>query len=226
MLFNSQIDFRGNFNADWTDEIIKNEPMFFNCDLDFAYANGGPITREFIENLPRDWLNGNPVLDSRVHMLMKNWYPCIPGWHHDDVPRSTRTGQPNYLNPEYHSDHLMGLVNGHICPTQFAIGQVEVSDPDPTKLQYNVWDTDIKAELELMATGYKRHDDAAFMVYEAESGRYIQFDCNAFHTGVKAVAGGWRWFIRLSRNTSRQKTITNEIRRQVQVYLDEPMAGW
>ena len=62
--------------------------------------------------------------------------------------------------------------------------------------------------------------------YEAESGKYIQFDCNTFHTGVKAVKGGWRWFIRLSRNTDRTKNITNEIRRQVQVYLEEPMAGW
>jgi len=228
MNFNSQVEFRGTFEPNWADEIVKNEPMFFNCDLDFAYTNGGPITREFIENLPRDWVNTDPVLDSRVHMLMKNWYPCIPGWHHDDVPRSTSTGQPNYVNPEYHSEHLMGLVNGHICPTQFAIGQVEVSDPDPTKRQYNVWNSDIEASIDDMIERMKRDVSfaAPFKVYKAESGRYIQFDRHAFHTGVKAVAGGWRWFIRLSRNTERQKSRTNEIRRQVQVYLEEPMAGW
>jgi len=219
MIFNSQIESRGTFNADWADEIVKNEPMFFNCDLDFAYSNGGPITREFIENLPRDWVNTDPVLDSRVHMLMKNWYPCIPGWHHDDVPRSTPTGQPNYVNPEYHSDHLMGLVNGHICPTAFLLGNVEVSDPDINSRVYNVMNNEIESLIDRFAS-------RELTVYEAESGRYIQFDCNAFHTGVKAVAGGWRWFIRLSRNTARQKTRTNEIRRQVQVYLEEPMAGW
>lgn len=218
MRFDSNVEFRGDFKKDWDTEVIKNEPMFFNSDLDFAYANGGPITREFIENLPRDWVNSDPVLDSRVHMLMKNWYPCIPGYHHDDVPRSTPTGQPNYVNPEYRSEHLMGLVNGDICPTHFLIGPVEVSEPDINRRVYNVMNNDIERSMMTF--------DHNFKVYEAESGRFIQFNDHAFHTGVKAVAGGWRWFIRLSRSTDRQKTRTNEIRRQVQVYLEDPVAGW
>lgn len=65
---------------------IKNEKMFFNSDLVFAYENGGPITKSFIDNLPEEWKT-NSVFDSRVHMLMPGWYPAIPGWHHDDVPR-------------------------------------------------------------------------------------------------------------------------------------------
>jgi hypothetical protein len=204
---------RGAFKADWDQETIKNEPMFFNSDLIFALENGGPITRKFITSLPKDWIDCNAVLDSRVHMLMPNWYPCIPGWHHDDVPRSTPTGQPNYLNPEYRSEHLMGLVNGDICPTNFIDDMVDVSLPDFTKRQYNVWNDEIDAQTNLNRV-------------KAPSGRLIQFDSDSFHTGVKAVAGGWRWFIRLSRKTDRQKNITNEIRRQVQVYLEEPMAGW
>jgi hypothetical protein len=80
--FNSSIVDRGEFVADWPAEIIKNEPMFFNCDLNFAFENGGPITEAFIRTLPEDWQDCNPVLDSRVHMLMKGWFPCIPGFHH------------------------------------------------------------------------------------------------------------------------------------------------
>jgi hypothetical protein len=110
----------------------------------------------------------------------------------------------------------MGLVNGHICPTTFVLGKVEVSSPDIHTRVYNVMNDEI--ENDWIENEYK--------AYEAESGKYIEFDCNAFHTGVKAVAGGWRWFIRLSRNTERQNHITNELRRQVQVYLEEPMAGW
>lgn len=216
MNFDSKVKILGDFQSVWDQDIVKNEPMFFNCDLEFAYKNGGPLTRDFIERLPKDWRDANPVLDSRVHMLMTNWYPCIPGWHHDDVPRSTPTGQPNYVNPEYHSEHLMGLVNGDICPTRFIIGNVEVSSPDINTRVYNKMNDQIEFEWE----------DYDHKIYQAESGKYIEFDCNAFHTGVKAVAGGWRWFIRLSRNTERQKHITNELRRQVQVYLDEPMAGW
>ena len=91
---------RGDFFCNFPTEVIKNEPMFFNCDLAYAFKHGGEITKTFIAGLPEDWISYNPVLDSRVHMLMKNWYPCIPGYHHDDVPRSTSTGQPNYLSPE------------------------------------------------------------------------------------------------------------------------------
>lgn len=213
MKFNSTFQDRGSFRADPPIDILKNEPMLFNCDLDFAFKHGGPITREFIFDLPLDWLNSNPVIDSRVHMLMPNWYPCIPGWHHDDVPRPTPTSQPDYFNPAYRAEHLMGLVNGDICPTTFIDGLVEVSEPDPNKRIYNEWHNEIEAQPHLKRV-------------QAPSGRYIQFDCDAFHTGVKALRGGWRWFIRLSRNTDRQKTITNELRRQVQVYLENPVEGW
>lgn len=216
MNFDSKINIRGDFQSVWHENIVKNEPMFFNSNLEFAFDNGGPITRDFITRLPYDWQTCNPVIDSRVHMLMPNWYPCIPGWHHDDVPRSTATGQPNYVNPEYHSEHMMGLVNGDICPTTFLLGNVEVSSPDSNTRVYNIMNDQIEKQL----------IDLKHKVYKAQSGKYIEFDCNAFHTGVKAVAGGWRWFIRLSRNTERQHHISNEIRQQVQVYLENPMSGW
>jgi hypothetical protein len=85
--FDSQIHELGHFANDCSNDDIKNEPMFFNCDLDFAWDNGGNITRSFISNLPYDWQDEGIVFDSRVHMLMPGWYPAIPGFHHDDVPR-------------------------------------------------------------------------------------------------------------------------------------------
>lgn len=213
MEFDSKVIHRGGFPAeDFSQEDIKNEPMFFNCDLDFVYKHGGDITRAFLFYMPHDWRDSNPVFDSRVHMLMKDWYPCIPGWHHDDIPRNTPTGQPNYENPSYHSEHLLGLVNGDICPTLFICDKVEVTDPDINGRIYQTWDAEIRSKQ------YKQ--------YEAESGVYLQFDADTFHTGTKAKEQGWRWFARVSRNTDRQRTITNEIRRQLQVYLETPEAGW
>jgi len=58
------------------------------------------------------------------------------------------------------------------------------------------------------------------------SNRLVYFDCDTFHTGTKAVKNGWRWFGRVSRNTDRVNKITNEIRKQAQVYLEFPMEGW
>ena len=216
MIFDSHVRELGDFYHQFPESVVKNEPMFFNCDLEYAYKHGGDITRQFLDHLPHDWKWDDPVLDSRVHMLMPHWYPCIPGWHHDDVPRSTPTKQPNYTNPEYHASHLMGLVNGDICPTMFVEGRVEVSEPDINKTIYHVWHKEVQEQVDSLKVDTR----------SATSGRYIEFDCNAFHTGTPAVSNGWRWFIRLSRDTDRTKFITNETRRQVQVYLEDPTQGW
>ncbi len=212
--FNSQIKERGSFNPGYDQETIKNEPMFFNCDLDFAYKNGKDITRRFINGLPDDWNNCNPVIDSRVHMLMEGWYPCIPGYHHDDIPRSRADGQPNYDRPEYKSEHMMGLVNGEICPTLYAIGKHTL--PKTEGVIYKTWHGIVESQIK----------DGILKTEEARSGKYIEFDWQSMHTGQRAKKDGWRWFIRLSRNTDRQKKMTNEIRRQVQVYLEFPTQGW
>lgn len=214
MKINSAFQQRGVFASDWSQDIIKNEPMLFNCDRESAIELGGPITKDFMENLPSDWKNCDIVVDSRVHMLMKGWFPCIPGHHHDDVPRSGKSGQPNYENPEYRSLHLMGLVNGDVCPTQFAVGEIELGVPDG--VIYKQWHKDVIAAVD---AGKMEH-------VSAPSGVYVQFDDRSFHQGTTAVSGGWRWFIRVSKNTDRTKNCTNELRRQVQVYLEAPMEGW
>lgn len=219
--FDSQIELRGKFKSDFSQAIIKAEPMFFNSDLAFAYENGGEVTKAFIDALPADWKGVPVVLDSRVHMLMKGWYPCIPGFHHDDIPRTNdHLGQPNYDDPDYKSEHLMGLVNGDIAPTRFALNLPGLNEPfnevPADRVVYSVWHHDVTARLEA----------GTMKVEEAPSGEYIQFNWNSWHEGQRARGNGWRWFVRLSRNTARTKTITNEFRRQVQVYLENPMQGW
>lgn len=215
--FHSSVTDLGPFPALFSNEEIKNEAMLFNCDIDFAHKNGGPITRAFIDALPIDWLQ-DVVVDSRVHMLMPDWTPCIPGWHHDDVPRSGPLNQPNYEDPHYLSEHLMGLVNGDIAPTQFLCGPVTVPPIMPHTSVYEQWSRNINKQL-----GYVIQD---FDVWSAPSGRILQFDWQTFHTGVPATANGWRWFIRVSRKTDRVRNVTNEIRRQAQVYLEFPEKGW
>jgi hypothetical protein len=194
---------------------IKNEPMFFNSDLKYAYKNGGEITKSFIENLPTDWIFDEVVFDSRVHMLMKDWYPCIPGWHHDDVPR-TNNGQPNYENQHYFSEHILGIVNSGICPTKFALGDAYMPPVLDNEIVYEKWNKVVESEIK---EGVLRSVD----VFDRT---LTYFDCNTFHTGQKALSNGWRWFGRVSRKTDRVKNITNEIRVNCQVYLEFPTKGW
>jgi len=204
------------FQAEYPTEVVKNEPMFFNANLAFIYENGGPITKAFVDNLPHTWKNEDTVWDSRVHMLMPGWFPCIPGFHHDDVPRSSIDQQPNYDDPEYRSKHIIGLVNGDICPTEFALGDFNLPGIVDGEIIYKHWHPLVVQHL----------INGQAQSFSVPSGRYIEFDDRSFHQGTPAIKGGWRWFIRGSKDTDRTKNCTNEIRRQVQVYLEHPMEGW
>lgn len=214
----------GHFATDIANDAIKNEPMFFNSDAAFALENGGAITRAFFDSLPEGWLDVPIVFDSRVHMLMPGWYPAIPGFHHDDVPRPDipvgqhfiTAGQPDYDNPRYRSRHILGLVNAEIAPTEFAFGECTMPEVADGDLIYRRWHSEVE---ELLDTGCMQR-------VKAPDRTLIYFDCDAFHQGTKAVSSGWRWFGRLSVDTERTSKVTNEIRRQAQVYLEFPMEGW
>lgn len=221
--FNSQNKQIGQFALNVDNDKIKKEPMFFNCDLDFAYKNGGEITKSFIDSLPKGWQK-EVVFDSRIHMLMPNWYPSIPGWHHDDVPRPKvpvgqhfiSAGQPDYETTSYFSEHILGLVNAEVCPTYFANGVCEMPPVSIGETVYKKWHLEIE----------KLIKEGQLSVEEAKDRTLYYFDWQCFHTGTKAVKNGWRWFGRVSRNTARVETITNEIRVNAQVYLEFPMEGW
>lgn len=220
-IFDSNIKLLNKFEC--SEENIKKEPMFFNCDFMFAYENGREITQSFLEALPFDWRE-DVVFDSRVHMLMPGWYPAIPGYHHDDVPRPEipvgqhfiTAGQPDYDNPRYKSEHILGLVNAEICPTKFIVGECKMPPIPEGELIYRTWHKEVMSLIE----------QEKVKVVEAPNKQLVYFDWQCFHTGDKAVSNGWRWFGRISRNTDRVKKITNEIRTQVQVYLEFPMEGW
>lgn len=198
-------------------DAVKNEPMLFSCGIQTAARLGGELTANFLNALPRDWIvTKSLIIDSRVHMLMPGWYPAIPGWHHDDVPRYPGpNGQPNYVDPEYAAEHAMGLYNGEVCPTQFALGKIDLPEVDSSAGPvYGQWHPMVEQAI----------NDGLLKRVDAPTNRVIFFNSHAFHQGVAARKGGWRFFIRATRNTKRE--IKNEVRRQVQVYLEKPMEGW
>lgn len=214
----------GDFAKDIPNDRIKNEPMFFNCDLKFAYDNGGSITKDFIRALPLYVKQQDVVFDSRVHMLMPGWWAGIPGYHHDDVPRPDipagkhfmTAGQPDYDNPRYRASHILGLVNASVAPTEFAVGSCTMPAVPDGELIYRTWHPEV---LRLIDLGLMAR-------VEAPDRTLVEFDCDTFHQCTPAVMSGWRWFGRVSWNTERTQKITNEIRRNAQVYLEFPMEGW
>ncbi len=188
--------------------------MLFACDVNYAYKNGGPITRRFISEFPEDFFNRKVIIDSKVNMLMEGWYPAIPGFHIDDIPRSRSDGQPNYLNPEYRSKHVAAVV-GDCSLTSFILGtSIEVSDVDVGQKVYAKWNKEIRAQVE----------NGTVEERSIGEGELVEFGWGDFHKANPATKRGWRLFIRASKDTARP--IFNEKRTQVQVYLPCINAGW
>lgn len=220
---NSDVGYIGSVDREYSDNRVKNEPMLFNNDLDGAYNNGSFITHEFINKLPRSWQKVPLVIDSRVHMLMPGWFPCIPGWHHDDVPRTRSDGQPQYEEPTDRAEHIMMLVNAHLAPTEFAVGKQSFKVPALGEVIYEKWHQDVS---EMVAA-------RDLEVIKAPDKALILFDDRTWHRGVAATGSGWRFFIRASRYYDKDGNVkarfgkrTNEVRKQVQVYMSAENAGW
>jgi hypothetical protein len=192
---------------------IKNEPMIFSGTKAFALEHGGPITREFISRLPK---YTEFLIDSRVHMLMPGWYPCIPGWHLDDVPRTRPDGQPDHTHPAYKSWNVMAIL-GDASVTEFIKGDLELEDVGYNEgAVYGRWNAEINHRLV--------EKDCKIAIRRVPDATMLSFKFGAFHRGVPATKNGWRLFIRANFNTARKAM--NEIRKQTQVYLPVPEAGW
>lgn len=223
MKIESYCEILGTLETDFDDNEIKNEPMLFNNDYFGALKNGGFITRSFLKSLPFDWCCSPLVIDSRVHMLMPGWYPCIPGWHHDDVPRVRSDGQPEYEAPTDRAEHILMLVNAHLAPTEFALGNASFDVPPIGRVIYEDWHKEVNLAIKSQELD----------VYSAPDKTLVKFNDRTWHRGVAAVDNGWRFFIRASRYfdkdgnpIARRNKRTNEIRNQVQIYMSAENAGW
>lgn len=158
---------------------------------------------------------------------MLGWYPCIPGYHHDDVQR-TNNGQPDYNN-RLRSSHLITLINGDIAPTIFAEGSDCFELPNEGETVYKKWHKDVE----------KLASENNWVESKAPSNCLIFFDDRTFHKGSACVKSGWRWFGRITKYYKEFNTCnddfyrisppikpTNEVRKQVQVYMSDLHEGW
>lgn len=208
--------------SEFSQEEIKNEPMFFGASCEFAYRNGGQITKAFIEALcnldaTKEW-----IVDSRVHMLKSGWMPCIPGWHVDDFYRPKDfDGQSDvWSQPRDHRIHVMA-VNGIDCFTEFlAPGAC-----------FNFEKSDIEKGETVHGAGNRIINTASLFRKFVKNGEGIQFDTHDWHRGVVATKDSWRHLIRASYfveglNKETSRPVADEIRNQVQVYLPAYEAGW
>jgi len=202
-------------------KMIEEEPMLFNATPNFLQKNAlkRPITDKFLRAVEELW--GDPLpdsysLDTRSHMLMRGWYPAIPGWHHDDVDRG-ENGQPDYDNlPTKRRTMFCCTLDAWDAPTnsmtEFVREPIDVPWPLPDdEPVYRYWDNHI--------------NNAEVETRRVQSGRIVRFTDSDFHRAVPAERSGWRWFARLSFDPG-PRPDHSKIRRQVQVYLPVTNKGW
>lgn len=202
---------------------IKNEVMFFGAEPSFVerHRKEAPLTSYILDDAVEELCGSchsierrHVIVDTRVHMLMPGWYPCIPGWHHDDVARTRSDGQPNYEEQPYYSRHVLFVLNADVAPTEFAIGAYTLPSVPLGGKVYQTWDPLVEEQI--------HHGILAR--HQVRNSHLYSFDWQTMHRGVPAVKSGWRYFFRASLRTPRHR---NEIRRQVQVYVPGDInQGW
>ena len=189
--------------------------QFYRASGEFVFEHGGDFFRGLLPVL--DLSGGRFVsIDSRVHMLMPDWYPCIPGWHCDDFHRPE--GQPA-LESLLPIKHYCVVLGADVSTTEFLWEPADL--PSPTEI-YEAYGSD--RPLYAHYNDMLERDDCPFKTRRLQSGEVLQFSGLDFHRGLPAERAGWRAFIRITVSDHREPK--NEIRNQTQVYLTAPFEGW
>lgn len=211
-------------------KLIQNEAMLFGADAQFADKQGGPLTDLALLALEDIGVDRKDLLiDTRSHMLKPGWFPAIPGWHCDEVPRG-KDGQPDIdLIPEDPKDrpnHYLIILDAGTCAmTHFLFDPWEEGKK---LIQYGVVKHQNSSDTGSTVWGQCdkliRREAFPEKIEPALSGHLYEFDQFDFHTATSAKLDGWRWFFRAT--TKSKRPVANEIRRQVQVYLGNENGGW
>lgn len=161
---------------------------------------------------PENW-----ELDIKVHMLMKDQYPCIPNWHCDNVPR--REGRTSYdLIGDHSGPHMFGYEQGppmylwlsdvpttEFLAVPFVSGKVPQSHAD-------------------VAQAMRDYDPAT---YRIQPNAWYSMDQATPHRGRPATRNGWRVFARLThKSIAPARPVLSVIRRHAQVYLEADHFTW
>lgn len=205
---------------------VKNEPMVFSATPEFAWDNGGALTRRAITRVAamveHEEELDNMIIDTRVHMLKPDWMPSIAGWHCDAVPRDRETKKviPDHPERKNIKHYLMIIDSGTGSLTVFPEGDTTVPDVACVPVdqeQENYWGVHSRLIDEKIRGG-------TLGTQSVESGRMYSFDAFDYHNAVPAKGYGFRYFFRASVNTL--STPRNEKRLQTQVYLPSANHGW
>ena len=205
-----------------TAEAIEATPVLRRPSLETAVQFGGPVVRRLLEQVPLRGDRSYVTVDTKVTLLMPGWYPAIPGWHTDGVPRGTDLSPDGKGAPRLDEQVDMGegpryhvISVGLDSPTEF-IDQtfdLEMEHYDSTQLY---------AELTRKVETLVQNGDLSTV---AVSDRWVSWDWWNVHRAIPATATGWRLLIRVTESDQLKPRTADFIRAQSQVYVPVEF-GW
>ena len=134
-------------------EEIRRLPQFLRASPEYVNRLGGHSYHAILDASPIIGNRKYISIDSRVHMLMPGFLPCIGGWHCDDFhrpmpPRHAARGQPDLLDladrPELQATHHALILGADVASTIFAA--------EPFDLTFDVCSSNIYRECHRVRT--------------------------------------------------------------------------
>jgi hypothetical protein len=205
-------------------EVLKNTPQLWNASLDDALKYGGDLTKTAIGAMDLKFDRKYIVVDTKIHMLMPGFYPAIPNWHTDGVPRGQELRPEVKDWPNIHAQESMTtsryhlLVTGEGCLTQF-MKEPLILDCKMGSETYNLYE-DVNHQISQI--DYNNLDIVAI-----PSCQVLTWDWWNLHRGIQAIKHEWRYLIRVTEtdHMQPQTDLRQILRTQIQVYVPESF-GW
>ncbi|QIG58270.1 hypothetical protein SEA_SKOG_118 [Gordonia phage Skog] len=209
-------------DLDFSQSWIEATPNLQRASLDKAVLFGGPLVREILETAPIVGDKPFIFVDTKVTLLMGGWYPAIPGWHTDGVPRGinkdpqaiagpslkAQLAEPNRNAPRYHT-----MIVGYPCLTEF------LTEPIDLDL---IHDEDEKLYSEMTRRVNQMYP--TLDTIRPEVGQWATWDWWNIHRATASNGRGWRLLMRITEGIT-PPLETGFLRAQSQVYVPENF-GW
>lgn len=220
VLFNRNALHTGESIEQPSTELIKNTASLWNASLEDALKYGGELTKSAIGAMNLRMDKKFVLVDTKVHMLVPGFYPAIPSWHTDGVPRGAELKPDSKGDPDIQAQEIMNpsrfhlLVTGEGCLTEFADEAVFLDVPnEPSTQLYKMVNEQMKT-LDLK-------------IKPIPTCTVLEWDWWNLHRGIQAKKHEWRFLIRVTEtdHVEPQKDLRQIIRTQQQVYVPESF-GW
>lgn len=192
---------------------IRNAIQYFGMDARMVEC---PFARRLLDQLPMSELRGPIIVDSKLSMLKPKWYPCIGGWHYDEILRKPN-GLLDWENNRLDKQHFLMVID----EGTHSLTEIAYLNPLPNKQKYESFP--LVADYSKLNEWMKLNRDKYWTEF-VKSGHVYKLTNTTPHRGSPATGSGWRYFVRATINT--QRNFVNEIRTQTQVYIHSVDKGW